>query len=103
MLQAVDHLVLVTSELDTLREVTPELVRAPPAAGSRYADAPDKMVKALEEMSKIYGAIEGEFTRYMALDFSEPVDPHDRQDLGTLAAGGTTARLGELRGTAARS
>jgi hypothetical protein len=102
VLKAVDHLVLVTSELDALRAVSPKLVSSgPPASGqgaSAPPPAPDKLITTLEEMSKIYGAMEEEFKRYLALNFEGSASADERMLLQGLAAGEARTRLGELRG-----
>jgi hypothetical protein len=99
LLRSLDDLALVTSELDALRVVSDKLITAPgPIAEAGNLAAPDKLVKALDEMSKIYGAIEEEFKRYLALDFEPPVERKDRELLHGIAGGETSERLGEMRG-----
>jgi hypothetical protein len=57
----------------------------------------EKLVEALEEMSLVFNAIEGEFTRYFAIDL-RALTTEEREHLDGMSVGKAKERLEELRG-----
>lgn len=80
--------------LGAIEAVKRKLVKQPDPAAA-------KLVTVLEELSKIYGALEDELTTYLALFFDDS-DPkqlaRERAALGRLEGGAIRARMGEARG-----
>jgi hypothetical protein len=97
VLSALRQLAFTASEFDALERASPKLVAALAAGGPNGASAPDKLVVVVKQMGLIYGGIEEEFDKYLALDF-EHLEPRDRERLAKLARGETRARLPTLRG-----
>src|SRR5947209_20586941 len=61
--------------------------------------AADKLATVLEELSKIYIAIEAELVRYLSLSFDPAQDVNaERAVLLTLEGGQVQARMSEARG-----
>jgi hypothetical protein len=57
----------------------------------------EKLVEALEEMSLVFNAIEGEFARYFAIDL-RTLTTEEREHLDGMSIGKAKERLEELRG-----
>jgi hypothetical protein len=89
-----DKLFDVANRLGVIEAVKRKLVKQPDPAAA-------KLVTVLEEISKIYTAMEGELTTYFALFFDES-DPKqlakERANLARLEGGEIQARMGEARG-----
>ena len=89
-----DKLFETAQRLGAIDAVKRQLVKQPDPAAA-------KLVTVLEELSKIYGAMEDELTTYLSLFFDES-DPkqlaRERGSLARLEGGAIRARMGEARG-----
>jgi len=89
-----DKLVDTADRLGVIDAVKAKLVKQPDPAAA-------KLVTVLEELSKIYGAMEDEFTTYLSLFFDD-ADPkqlaRERAALARLEGGAIRARMEEARG-----
>jgi hypothetical protein len=82
----------LADKLGIIQAVKGKLLRQPD-------DAADKLVLVLDELSKIYSAIEAELVRYLSLHFDPADDLSDeRASLLTLEGGQLAARVAEARG-----
>lgn len=93
-----EKLLDVADRLGAIEAVKRKLVKQPdPAAAT--------LVTVLEELSKIYGAMEEELTTYLALFFDD-ADPkqlaRERAALARLEGGAIRARMAEARGRCAK-
>jgi hypothetical protein len=90
----VEELVDTADRLGVLDAIKAKLVKQPDPAAA-------KLVTVLEELSKIYGAIDDEFTNYLSLFFDD-ADPRqlarERAALARLEGGEIRARMAEARG-----
>lgn len=82
----------LADKLGIIQAVKGKLLRQPDAAA-------DKLVLVLNELSKIFTAIEAELVRYLSLNF-DPAEhlAAERAALLTLESGQLAARVGEARG-----
>lgn len=89
-----EKLVDTADRLGAIEAVKRKLIKQPDPAAA-------KLVTVLEELSKVYGALEDELTTYLALFFDDS-DPkqlaRERAALGRLEGGAIRARMGEARG-----
>lgn len=89
-----EKLVDTADRLGAIEAVKRKLMKQPDPAAA-------KLVTVLEELSKVYGALEDELTTYLALFFDNS-DPkqlaRERAALGRLEGGAIRARMGEARG-----
>jgi len=89
-----DKLVDTADRLGAIDAVKRKLVKQPDPAAA-------KLVTVLEELSKIYGAMEEELTTYLSLFFDD-TDPkqlaRERAALARLEGGAIRARMSEARG-----
>lgn len=89
-----EKLLDVADRLGAIDAVKRKLIKQPDPAAA-------KLVTVLEELSKVYGALEDELTTYLALFFDD-TDPkqlaRERAALGRLEGGAIRARMGEARG-----
>jgi hypothetical protein len=82
----------LAEQFGVLQAIKGKLIRQPDPAA-------DKLVVVLEEISKIYGAIEAELVKYLSLSFAAGEDPREeRTVLLTLEGGQVSARINEARG-----
>jgi len=82
----------LAEQFGVLQAVKNKLIRQPDPAA-------DKLVVVLEEVSKIYGAIEAELVKYLSLSFAVGDDFGDeRTVLLALEGGQVSARINEARG-----
>lgn len=91
---AIDKLLDTASKLGAIEAVKRKLVKQPDPAAAQ-------LVTVLEELSKIYGAMEEELTTYLSLFFDDS-DPkqlgRERAALARLEGGAIRARMSEARG-----
>jgi hypothetical protein len=91
----VDILVDIADKFGAIQAVRSKLIKQPDPAA-------DKLVAALEEVSKIYTAIESELSRYLAISFDATEAAEDRKQeragLIELEGGEIKARMGKARG-----
>jgi hypothetical protein len=89
-----DKLVDTADRLGAIEAVKRKLVKQPDPAAA-------KLVTVLEELSKVYGAMEDELTTYLSLFFDDS-DPkqlsRERAALASLEGGAIRARMEEARG-----
>jgi len=89
------ELVDVSEKLGLIQAVKFKLISQPDLASS-------KLIAVLEEVSKIYGALEQELTRYLSLTLDPTLEPkeraREREALLSLESGMITARMREARG-----
>lgn len=82
----------IADKLGLIDSVKSKLFRNPDAAA-------DKLATVLDELSKIYSALESELVRYLSLHFDPTGDLADeRQVLLTLESGQLQLRMSEARG-----
>ncbi len=84
----------VADRLGAIEAVKRKLIAQPDPAAAQ-------LVTVLEELSKIYGAMEDELTTYLSLFFAESEQKqlaHERAALARLEAGAIRARMSEARG-----
>lgn len=94
-----EKLVDTADRLGAIDAVKRKLVKQPDPAAA-------KLVTVLEELSKIYGAMEDELTTYLALDFDHSDVKQlarERAALARLEGGAIRARMEEARGRCSRS
>jgi hypothetical protein len=91
----IDTLIELADKFGIIEAVKAKLVARPDPAA-------DKLAAVLEELSKIYGAIESEITTYLAVSFdeSQPAteQQHEREALIALEGGKIRSRMAEARG-----
>lgn len=89
-----DKLVDVADRLGAIDAVKRKLIKQPDPAA-------DNLVTVLEELSKIYGAMEDELTTYLSLFFDDSDGKQlarERATLARLEGGAIRARMAEARG-----
>lgn len=88
----ISTIVDLSDKLGIIQAVKSKLMRQP-------NEAADKLVLVLEEISKVYVAIEAELVRYLSLNFDPENDiSEERAVLLTLEGGQLQTRVGEARG-----
>ena len=91
----IDTLVDLADKLGVIKAVKGKLVRQPDPAS-------EKLVTALEEISKIYAALDSEISRYLSIFFDQSQTPQEknteRQNLVELEGGEIVARMAKARG-----
>jgi hypothetical protein len=93
-----DKLVDVADRVGAIDAVKRKLVRQPDPAAA-------KLVTVLEELSKIFGAMEDELTTYLSLFFDDSdlkQLAREKAALARLEGGAIRARMGEARGRCAK-
>jgi hypothetical protein len=94
-----DKLIDTADRLGAIDAVRRKLVKQPDPAAAQ-------LVTVLEELSKIYGAVEDELTTYLSLSFDDSDSKQlarERAALARLEGGAIRARMEEARGHAQRS
>jgi hypothetical protein len=84
-------------QIERLDAVSDKLTADPTPDDPVAPASAEKLVEALEEMSLVFTAIEGEFTRYFAIDL-RALSTEEREHLDGMSIGKAKQRLEELRG-----
>jgi hypothetical protein len=92
---AVDTLVDVVDKFGVLQAIKSKLVRQPDPAA-------EKLAVVLEEVSKVYGALDSELSKFLSISFDESGSPEENDPerglLTELEGAGIQARVGRARG-----
>lgn len=91
----IDFLLDIIDKFNIIKLVKSKLIKQPDPAA-------EKLVTALEELSKIYTALESEISRYLSIYFDRAQSAEERKDerknLIELEGGEIVARMGKARG-----